>query len=76
MLVNILYNLTDTFFIGKLNDPYQVAAVSIALPLFTFQMDDRLGDRHRFQDVELFFLHGCDFFPWGTQKIQGAFWSS
>jgi len=38
MLVNILYNLTDTFFIGKLNDPYQVAAVSIALPLFTFQM--------------------------------------
>ena len=21
MLVNILYNLTDTFFIGKLNDP-------------------------------------------------------
>ncbi|HOH78917.1 MAG TPA: MATE family efflux transporter [Candidatus Cloacimonadota bacterium] len=38
MLVNILYNLTDTFFIGKLNDPYQVAAVSISLPLFTFQM--------------------------------------
>lgn len=38
MLVNILYNLTDTFFIGKLNDPYQMAAVSIALPLFTFQM--------------------------------------
>lgn len=38
MLVNILYNLTDTFFIGKLNDPVQVAAVSISLPLFTFQM--------------------------------------
>lgn len=38
MLVNILYNLTDTFFIGKLNDPYQVAAVSISLPLFTLQM--------------------------------------
>jgi putative MATE family efflux protein len=38
MLVNIVYNLTDTFFIGKLNDPYQVAAVSIALPFFTFQM--------------------------------------
>ncbi len=38
MLVNILYNLTDTFFIGKLNDPIQVAAVSISLPLFTFQM--------------------------------------
>ncbi|MDZ4182823.1 MAG: MATE family efflux transporter [Candidatus Cloacimonadaceae bacterium] len=38
MMVNILYNLTDTFFIGKLNDPYQVAAVSIALPLFLLQM--------------------------------------
>lgn len=38
MLVNILYNLTDTFFIGKLNDPIQVAAVTITLPLFMFQM--------------------------------------
>ena len=38
MLVNILYNLTDTFYIGKLNDPYQVAAVSISLPLFSLQM--------------------------------------
>lgn len=38
MLVNILYNLTDTFFIGKLNDPYQVAAVSISMPLFMLQM--------------------------------------
>ena len=38
MLVNILYNLPDTFFIGKLNDPVQVAAVSIAMPVFGFQM--------------------------------------
>ncbi|MCB5248409.1 MAG: MATE family efflux transporter [Candidatus Cloacimonadales bacterium] len=38
MLVNILYNLTDTFYIGKLNDPFQVAAVSISLPLFSLQM--------------------------------------
>ncbi|HQQ67223.1 MAG TPA: MATE family efflux transporter [Candidatus Cloacimonadota bacterium] len=38
MLVSILYNLTDTFFIGKLNDPFQVAAVSISMPLFTLQM--------------------------------------
>lgn len=38
MLVNIVYNLTDTFFIGKLNDPMQMAAVSISLPLFVFQM--------------------------------------
>lgn len=38
MMVQILYNLTDTFFIGKLNDPYQVAAVTIALPIFIMQM--------------------------------------
>ncbi len=38
MLVSVVYNLTDTFFIGKLNDPFQVAAVSISLPLFTLQM--------------------------------------
>ncbi|MDZ4121365.1 MAG: MATE family efflux transporter, partial [Candidatus Cloacimonadaceae bacterium] len=38
MMIQILYNLTDTFFIGKLNDPYQVAAVTIALPIFMIQM--------------------------------------
>ncbi len=38
MMVQILYNLTDTFFIGQLNDPYQVAAVTISLPIFMAQM--------------------------------------
>ncbi|HOY84738.1 MAG: MATE family efflux transporter [Candidatus Cloacimonetes bacterium] len=38
MLVNILYNLTDTFFIGKLHNEAMVAAVSISLPLFMVQM--------------------------------------
>lgn len=38
MLVQILYNVTDTFFIGKLNDPIQLAAVSICFPLFMLQM--------------------------------------
>lgn len=33
-LVNIAYNLTDTFFIGKLNDPFQTAAVNLSFPLF------------------------------------------
>lgn len=37
MLINILYNLTDTFFIGQLKDPIAMAGVSIALPLFTMQ---------------------------------------
>lgn len=38
MIVQIFYNLTDTFFIGKLNDPYQVAAVTITLPIFMMLM--------------------------------------
>lgn len=34
MLVNVIYNLADTFFVGQTNDPNQVAAVSITMPLF------------------------------------------
>ena len=30
MAVVLIYNLTDTFFIGRLNDPNLVAALSIA----------------------------------------------
>jgi len=38
MIVQIVYNLTDTFFVGKLNDPNQVAAVTLAMPIFFFLM--------------------------------------
>ncbi len=38
MIVQILYNITDTFFIGKLNDPNQLAAVSLTMPLFMLLM--------------------------------------
>lgn len=34
MLVQVIYNMTDTFFIGKLNQPYMVAAISISMPIF------------------------------------------
>ncbi|MBQ4250229.1 MAG: MATE family efflux transporter [Clostridia bacterium] len=34
MLVSIIYNIADTFFVGKTNDPDQVAAVSVTMPLF------------------------------------------
>lgn len=34
MLINIVYNLADTFFVGQTNDPNQVAAVSVSMPLF------------------------------------------
>ena len=38
MLVVIVYNLVDTFFIGKTGDPNQVAAVSLVMPVFLLLM--------------------------------------
>ena len=33
MLVVVIYNMADTFFIGQTKDPLQVAAVSLATPV-------------------------------------------
>ena len=33
-LITVIYNMADTFFIGQLNDPNQVAAVSLCMPIF------------------------------------------
>ena len=38
MLVQIIYNMADTVFIGWLNDENQMAAVTLAMPFFTFLM--------------------------------------
>ena len=38
MLMVLIYNLADTFFIGKTGDAYQVAAVSLATPVFLLFM--------------------------------------
>ena len=38
MLVVVIYNMADTFFIGQTGDPLQVAAVSLATPIFTIYM--------------------------------------
>lgn len=38
MLVMVLYNLVDTYFIGQTNDSVQVAAVSLAMPFFLVLM--------------------------------------
>ncbi len=38
MIVLVLYNLVDTFFIGRTGDPDQVAAVSLAMPVFFILM--------------------------------------
>ena len=38
MSVNMIYNLTDTFFIGRLNDTQALVAISLLLPFTTFLM--------------------------------------
>ena len=38
MLVTLFYNLADTFFVGQTNDPSQVAAVSLTMPVFMLFM--------------------------------------
>ena len=34
-LIVLIYNMADTFFIGRTNDPYMVAWVSLILPFST-----------------------------------------
>lgn len=38
MLMVLIYNLADTFFVGQTQDAYQVAAVSLAMPVFLMFM--------------------------------------
>ena len=38
MMVQVLYNLVDTFFIGMLGDPNQLAAVNVTTPIFMLMM--------------------------------------
>lgn len=38
MVVNLLYNMVDTYFVGRLNDPNQMAAVSLCAPVFIILM--------------------------------------
>ncbi len=33
-IITVIYNMADTFFIGQIGDPNQVAAASLSLPLF------------------------------------------
>ena len=35
MIVMVLYNMADVFFIGQLGDPYRIAAVGLAGPVFS-----------------------------------------
>lgn len=33
-MITLIYNLADTFFVGKLNDPNQMAAITVTYPVF------------------------------------------
>lgn len=35
MLVMVIYNMADTFFIGQAGDPNKVAAISLCAPVFS-----------------------------------------
>ncbi len=32
LIITVIYNMADTFFIGQMNDPNQVAAATLTLP--------------------------------------------
>ena len=38
MIVQVIYNMTDIFFIGKLGDPDLIAALNLAMPIFLFNL--------------------------------------
>jgi len=38
MLVVLIYNIADTYFVGQIGDPMQVAAVSLTMPVFLLFM--------------------------------------
>lgn len=75
MLVTIFYNMADTFFVGQTGDANQVAAVSLATPVFLFlmavgnifgiggsSMIARLlgqGEKERIKKVSSFCFYGC-----------------
>lgn len=35
-LITVIYNMADTFFVGQLGDPNQVAAATLSMPVFIF----------------------------------------
>ena len=37
-LIVLIYNIADTFFIGRTNNPYMVAGASLILPIFNITL--------------------------------------
>ena len=51
-IVSLLYNLTDTYFIGLLDDPIQLGAISLAFPVFMVSRTD-FADIQNKKNVEV-----------------------
>ncbi len=34
-LINLIYNVADTYFVGRIGDPYMIAAVSLVFPVYS-----------------------------------------
>ncbi|MBQ9959316.1 MAG: MATE family efflux transporter [Oscillospiraceae bacterium] len=77
-LITMVYNLADTFFIGRTNDPYKVAAASLAYVLFFIMnalsnlfgigggsLISRLLGRGKNEDAKAV----CAFSFWGTVAV-------
>lgn len=81
-LVNIIYNLTDTFFVGRLNNPDQVAAVTQAgnIILLFFAVNNFFGvggtslqGRALGSNKKELAQRCCGFCIWGTVAVSIAF---
>jgi putative MATE family efflux protein len=75
MLVTIIYNIVDIYFVGRTGDPNQVAAVALSNPIFMLLMgfgqifgqggssliSRRLGEgkREQLRHISSFCLYGC-----------------
>lgn len=75
MLVTVIYNMADTYFVGQTGDPNQVAAVSLTMPIFMVLMAignmfgiggssyiSRLlgeGQKKKVKNVSSFCFYGC-----------------
>ena len=58
MLTGVLYNLVDMYYIGRIGDPNQVAAVSLCGPLFMTLMGFLLGSTVGIVTVMMVFMLG------------------
>ena len=69
-IITVIYNMADTFFIGQMNDPNQIAAASLAMPPFIMLTGIAFGAEAGFMTgavtafVSNFFFSQGPWTPW------------